>query len=60
MKKIIFYSLFLVMFATDILLAQPGDPGEDPFEQIPISGGAILLILAAFGIGIKNIVKKKK
>lgn len=39
--------------------AQPGDPGDDPDNPVPI-GGLEILLLAGGALGVKKIISSKK
>ena len=55
------YSFLLTMLlciSSSMLLAQPGDPGGDPDNPVPIGGLEILLIGGA-ALGAKRLIKKK-
>ncbi|MEQ8924445.1 MAG: hypothetical protein RLO81_01465 [Fulvivirga sp.] len=55
-KLFIVFGLVLFSFSVN---AQPGDPGGDPDNPVPITGIEILL-LAGGALGLKRIVKKGK
>lgn len=40
-------------------MAQPGDPGGDPDNPVPI-GGLEILLIAGGALGINRLVKKKQ
>lgn len=56
-KKGLLFSIVFTIFCSSGLLAQPGDPGGDPDNPIPISGIEILLAAGAL-FGIRSIVKR--
>lgn len=58
MKKIKIAFFGLMLFLSSAAFAQnPGDPGEDP--DVPIDGGAALLVAAGVAVGVKKIRQKK-
>lgn len=42
-----------------IAMSQPGDPGEDPDNPVPI-GGVEVLLIAGGALGIRKMVMGKK
>lgn len=44
--------VLLVMFLPSIVMAQPGDGGDNP--DVPIDGGLGLLLAAGVGYGVKK------
>ncbi len=49
--------LFIILFSsTYMVVAQPGNPGPNPF--IPIDGGILYLLAAGLGYGFYEIKKK--
>jgi len=51
----LFFSLTTPLFAQ-----QPGDPGEDPDNPIPIDGGLSLLLAAGAAYGAKKVYNFRK
>ncbi|WP_155209649.1 hypothetical protein [Fulvivirga aurantia] len=58
MKKLI-TTLLISVTVCLCLHAQPGDPGGDPDNPVPITGLEIL-IAAGAALGIRSFVKAKK
>jgi len=57
--KRLFYTFTLILITNCCLLAQPGDPGGDPDNPVPI-GGLEILLAAGTALGIRSIVSKSK
>ena len=53
--------LFILFSELLVPLLQNGPPGNGgPGDRVPITGGILMLIVAAFGLGIKHFANKKK
>jgi len=53
----------LFILFTELLfpLLQNGPPGNGgPGARVPIAGGILMLIIGAFGLGIKHFANRKK
>ena len=58
--KYLNYLLFsaLMCLSGQCLMAQPGDPGGNPHQPVPIGGIEVLLIGGA-ALGARRLIKKK-
>jgi hypothetical protein len=66
MKKLTTFLAALLFFGVFNLYAPPGDPGGGPGggdppvgTDVPIDGGAIVLLIAGAAYGAKKLKKKK-
>lgn len=57
--KTVIICSFLTIAGLSVVLGQPGDPGGDPDNPIPITGIEILIAAGAF-FGIKYLRDKRK
>ncbi|MGD1957794.1 MAG: hypothetical protein ACFB2Y_03015 [Fulvivirga sp.] len=51
--------LFVAILVTTASIAQPGDPGGDPDNPVPI-GGLELLLIGGAALGAKKIISSRK
>ena len=53
-----FFLIFCLIFTFNLAIAQPGDPGGDPDNPVPITGIEYLLIAGGL-FGARKLIKKK-
>lgn len=52
-------AIFLIFMANSILFAQPGDPGGNPDQPVPISGIEFLIAAGAI-LGFRKLKSMRK
>ncbi|MEQ8476353.1 hypothetical protein [Fulvivirga sp.] len=52
------FIIFILIGFSNIVKSQPGDPGGDPDNPVPI-GGIELLLIAGGALGVKRLMRKK-